>query len=85
MPGPPQECLSSSGLHAREPSCHPDLLVIPYGLLHGLLGPVHKEKREGEFPGGTVGKNPPANAGDMGLILGLRRFHMLQGSGVHVS
>ena len=25
-------------------------------------------------------KNPPANAGDMGLIPGLRRFHMPQDS-----
>ena len=27
------------------------------------------------FPGGSVVKNLPANAGDMGLILGLRRSH----------
>ena len=33
----------------------------------------------GNFPGGPVAKNPPANAGDMGSILGLGRFHMLQG------
>ena len=39
--------------------------VIPlYILFHyRLLG----------FPGGSVVKNPPANAGDMGLILGLGR------------
>ena len=30
-----------------------------------------------DFPGGTVDKNPPANAGDMGLVPGLGRFHML--------
>ena len=29
-----------------------------------------------EFPGDPVVKNPPANAGDMGLIPGLGRFHM---------
>ena len=29
-----------------------------------------------DFPGGTVDKNPPANAEDKGLIPGLRRFHM---------
>ena len=29
-----------------------------------------------DFPGDTVGKNPPANAGDMGSIPGLGRFHM---------
>ena len=28
------------------------------------------------FPGGTVDKNPPAKAGDMGSILGLGRSHM---------
>ena len=27
------------------------------------------------FLGGMVDKNPPANAGDMNLISGLRRFH----------
>ena len=29
-----------------------------------------------DFPGGTVVKNPPANAGDMGSIPGLGRSHM---------
>ena len=28
--------------------------------------------RCGDFPGGPVVKNPPANAGDMGLIPGLK-------------
>ena len=32
------------------------------------------------FPGGAVDKNPPANAGDMGLIPGLGLSHMPQGS-----
>ena len=31
-----------------------------------------------DFPGGTVNKNPPANAGDMGSIPGLGRFHVPQ-------
>ena len=31
-----------------------------------------------DFPGGAVVKNPPANAGDMGLIPGLGRSHMLR-------
>ena len=31
-----------------------------------------------DFSGGTVDKNPLANAGDMGLIPGLGRFHMPQ-------
>ena len=29
-----------------------------------------------DFPGGAVVKNPPANAGDMGLSLGPGRSHM---------
>ena len=29
------------------------------------------------FPGGSVVKNPPANAGDTGLIPGPGRFYML--------
>ena len=29
------------------------------------------------FPGGSVVKNPPANAGNMGSIPGPGRFHML--------
>ena len=36
-----------------------------------------KEKRNRGFPGGTVVKNPPANAGDMGSSPGPRRSHML--------
>ena len=28
------------------------------------------------LPSGTVGKNPPANAGDMGSVPGLGGFHM---------
>ena len=31
-----------------------------------------------EFPGGTVVKNPPANAGDTGLSPGQGRSHMLR-------
>ena len=30
------------------------------------------------FPGGSVVKNPPANAGDTGLSSGLGRYHMPQ-------
>ena len=32
----------------------------------------------GDFPGGAVVKNPPANAGDTGSIPGLGRSHMPQ-------
>ena len=31
-----------------------------------------------DFPGGTLVKNPPANAGDTGSSPGLGRSHMLQ-------
>ena len=33
-----------------------------------------------DFPGGPVVKNLPANAGDMGSLPDLGRFHMLQGN-----
>ena len=31
-----------------------------------------------DFPGDAMDRNLPANAGDMGLIPGLGRFHMLR-------
>jgi len=34
------------------------------------------KKSKEDFPGGPVVKNPPANAGDVGLIPGPERFHM---------
>ena len=37
-----------------------------------------------DFPGGTVVKNSPANAGDMGLIPGLGRFHTRQNNSAQV-
>ena len=37
------------------------------------------KKRKVDFPGGPVVKNLPANAGDMGSIPGLGRFHMPRG------
>ena len=43
--------------------------------------PDKKEaKALSDFPGGTVGKNLPASAGDTGSILDLGRFHMLWGN-----
>ena len=33
-----------------------------------------------DFPGGTVARNPPCNAGDYGSIPGLGKVHMLQSS-----
>ena len=35
-------------------------------------------KKGGGFPGGTVVKNPPANAGDTGLSPDPGRYHMPQ-------
>ena len=37
---------------------------------------IIRNKGIGGFPGGAVVKNLPANAGDMGLILGQGRSHM---------
>ena len=36
-----------------------------------------------DFPGGAVGENLPASAGDTGSIPGLGRFHMQQSNKVH--
>ena len=36
------------------------------------------------FPGGSVVKNPPANAGDMGLIPDLGRSHVPRSNEAHV-
>ena len=45
--------------------------------MHDIL---HAVKRYEDFPGGPVVKKLPANAGDMGSIPGLGRFHMLRGN-----
>ena len=42
------------------------------------LGRDQERLSEKGFPGGTVVKNPPANAGDMGSSPGPGRSHMLQ-------
>ena len=36
------------------------------------------------FPGGSVGKNPPASAGDTGLIPDPEKCHLLQSHEAHV-
>ena len=43
-----------------------------------------KEKKSLDFPGGTVDKNPPDNAGDLGLVPGARRSHLLWNNLAHV-
>ena len=46
--------------------------------LKNMKFPIKKQNTENsrEFPGGSVVKNLPANAGDMGSIPGPGRFHM---------
>ena len=39
---------------------------------------VLTKRRRGDFPGGAVVKNPPANTGDTGSSPGPGRSHMLQ-------
>ena len=47
---------------------------------------VKNQKRlSKDFPGDPVVKNLPANAGDMGSIPGLGRFHVPRGNQAHVS
>ena len=36
-----------------------------------------------DFPGGSVVKNPPSSAEDMGSVLGLGRSHLPQSSQAH--
>ena len=38
---------------------------------------TYSDERHGDFPGGAVVKNLPANSGDMGSIPGPGRSHML--------
>ena len=47
---------------------------VPQFLLHV----IHSKSDGWDFPGGTVVKNPPANARDTGLSPGLGRSHMPQ-------
>ena len=37
---------------------------------------LSEKNKSRDFPDGAVVKNPPANAGDMGLCPGPGRFHM---------
>ena len=51
----------------------------PEDLVHFCIGGFHNVKNKiSGFPGGTVVKNPPANAGDLGSSPGLGRSHMPQ-------
>ena len=44
---------------------------------HKCAQKEREKKNKRGFPGGSMVKNPPANAGDMGSVLGLGRSHML--------
>ena len=46
---------------------------------------VNSKVFERHFPGSPVVKNPPANAGDTGLIPGLRRSHVPQSKPLHLN
>ena len=46
-------------------------------MLYALIS-VYEKERYWDFPGGTVVKNPSANAGDTGSIPGPGRSHMPQ-------
>ena len=50
-----------------------NLNEIPVKLAYSYIS---KNKDIRDFPGGTVVKNPPANAGDMGSSPGPGRSHM---------
>ena len=45
-------------------------------MAYNLVGKKHVKTKAKDFPGGTVHKNLPANAEDVGSIPGLGRFHM---------
>ena len=58
-------------------------MLFPISTKVEILGPKKGEFKKkifkgtlGDFPGGTVVKNPPANAGDTGSSPGLGRSHM---------
>ena len=51
-----------------------------FSILFSLWKDLDSEKHDLDFPRGTMDKNPPANAGDVGSIPGLRRFHLPQSS-----
>ena len=58
--------------HSSSTISHSHCLMLFKRLLSGWI----KTRLMGDFPGGTVVKNPPANAGDTGSIPGRGRSHM---------
>ena len=55
---------------SRESTLHNPLIPLPGSSWAGILSLIPRQT----FPGDTVVKNPPANAGDMGLILQSGKF-----------
>ena len=51
-----------------------ELKIVIMKILSELQG--NSESQSRDFPGGTVVKNPPANAGDMGSSPGSGKSHM---------
>ena len=51
--------------------------------LRELQGRLFKNECLGDFPGSTVDKNPPVNAGDTGSTPRPGGFHMLQTNEAH--
>ena len=57
--------------HSNSPPSHPPSKSLPV--------PV-KKVSDGDFSGGPVRKNLPANAGDVGSVPDLGRRHVIQGN-----
>ena len=54
-----------------------------FHVAYKLVGKKHAKTKAKDFPGGTLRKNPPANAEDGGSIPGLGRFHMPWSNSAH--
>ena len=66
-------------MNRSSPSVHSDLTVHLshlYPVCIWLNGIVGSRNAGGDFPGGAVVKNPPANAGDTGSSPGPGKSHM---------
>ena len=72
----PGQGIKSKILHATTKTWYSQISTFFFLIL------IFKKKIQG-FPGGSVVKNPPANAGDTGLIPIPGRSHMPQGSLAH--
>ena len=66
-------CEKAPGCSRREGSFFATWTVAPMGL-NSAVSHLHKGTVPQGLPGGSVGKNPPASAGDMGLVPGLGKF-----------